>query len=425
MYCCLGKRQDIKPNRFMKRFYPYLLLLAIALVGSFSSYGQGISYQAVARNAAGALQANETINLRFYVLQGSATGTEVYRESHTPSTNDYALFSVVVGKGTVESGDFNTIDWGADIHFLRVEINGTNMGETQLETVPYSKMATHMKIDHLTDVNIGPAIAGDVLKYDGTNWTNQPDAVNDADSDPNNEIQALSVSGTTLSLSAGGGSISLPGGSPWTQTGTDITYGTGSVGIGSLTNPSDAFEVSDSNTTGRLVTFEKLNTATGNDILEIRTQTGAPGGAAFIEMQRGSTVEARIRTDGAAEFLAVTVKEELDATTSPAKGRVYANALPIAYGYVSSGTTTATLLTDYGVATVSKPTGTTGEYRVTLNRTLVGQPVIIATSFNSAPNDEVVTANRVSATEIEINIADGTGAGTNSNFYFVVYGKVQ
>ncbi|MFK7921034.1 MAG: hypothetical protein AB8H47_03715 [Bacteroidia bacterium] len=409
----------------MKRLYPYLLIIAVAMLGSLQSFGQGISYQAVARNAAGALQANETINLRFYVLQGSATGTEVYRESHTPTTNDYALFSVVVGKGTVEAGDFNTVDWGADIHFLRVEINGTNMGETQLETVPYSKIATNMKIDHLTDVNIGPAVTGDVLKWDGSSWTNQTDAVNDADSDPNNEIQALSVSGSTLSLSAGGGSVTLPGGSPWTETGSNITYSTGNVGIGLVTNPSDLFEVSDSNATGRLVTFEKLNTATGNDVLEIRTQTGAPDGAAFIEMQRGSTVEARVRTDGSAEFFNVTVEDELDGVTSPAKGRVYANALPIAYGYVSSGSTTATLITDYGVASLTKTTGTSGEYRVTLNKTVIGQPVIIATSFGTSPNDEIVTANRVNATEIEINIVDGLGVATNSNFYFVVYGKVQ
>lgn len=408
----------------MKLLYPYLLLMVVALLTTLDSLGQGISYQAVARNASGALQANETLNLRFYILQGSANGTEVYRESHSPTTNDYALFSVIIGKGTPESGTFDAIDWGADIHFLRVEINGANMGETQLETVPYSKVATEMKIDHLTDVNIGAAVVGDVMKWDGSNWTNQADEVNDADADPTNEIQSLSLSGGDISLSNGGGTITLPNSSPWTTNGNEIYYDSGNVGIGT-NNPSEPLHVVSTVATGQLVKIENSGAITANDLLEIATQSGGPDDAQFIEMQRGNVVEARINTDGSAEFENVTVEETLDSSTPPVTGRVYANGLPIAYGYVSSGTTTASLQTDYGVASVNKPNGTTGEYRIFLNTAVSGQPVIIATSFDTTPDVEIVTANRISNNEIEINVADASGAGKNSNFYFVVYGTPQ
>ncbi|WP_417609544.1 hypothetical protein [Owenweeksia hongkongensis] len=209
----------------------------------------------------------------------------------------------------------------------------------------------------------------------------------------------------------------------WDKNGTSAIYDGGKVGIG-INTPSNFVEVTGANS-AVLMSIEKTDAAGGNDVLEIRTQTGAPNNAAFIEMQRGSTVEARVNADGSAEFSKVTVDEDLNATTSPDKGTVYANGLPIAYGYISSGTTTASLVTDYGVASVIKPAATTGEYRIVLNNTIVGEPVIIATSYNASPGDEIATANKVSATEIEINIADGSGTALNSNFYFIVFGSVQ
>jgi hypothetical protein len=51
--------------------------------------------------------------------------------------------------------------------------------------------------------------ASEVLKWNGTEWAPAPDAVDDADADPANELQALSVTGTDLTLSSGGGTVSL------------------------------------------------------------------------------------------------------------------------------------------------------------------------------------------------------------------------
>ncbi|MEZ4827502.1 MAG: hypothetical protein R3C61_14660 [Bacteroidia bacterium] len=52
--------------------------------------------------------------------------------------------------------------------------------------------------------------SGQVLKFVSGQWTPSQDNINDADSDPANEIQTLSISGATLTLSNGGGSVGLP-----------------------------------------------------------------------------------------------------------------------------------------------------------------------------------------------------------------------
>ncbi|MCR9101746.1 MAG: tail fiber domain-containing protein [bacterium] len=69
------------------------------------------------------------------------------------------------------------------------------------------------------------------------------DDVDDADADPMNELQNLSLSGSTLSLSSGGGNVDLSGlGSVWSQNGNQIYYNTGRVGLGN-TNPDEELVV--------------------------------------------------------------------------------------------------------------------------------------------------------------------------------------
>jgi hypothetical protein len=69
------------------------------------------------------------------------------------------------------------------------------------------------------------------------------DDVEDADADPMNELQNLSLSGSTLSLSGGGGNVDLSGlGSVWSQNGNQIYYNTGRVGLGN-TNPDEELVV--------------------------------------------------------------------------------------------------------------------------------------------------------------------------------------
>jgi len=124
-------------------------LFAIGLVFtclfSFSQTPQGINYQAVARDGSGVILSNANISVRFTVHDGSATGSNVYKEHFSTTTNQFGLFSLVIGTGTVDVGTFSAINWATGNKFLQVEFDSgsgyTDMGTTQLMSVPYALYA--------------------------------------------------------------------------------------------------------------------------------------------------------------------------------------------------------------------------------------------------------------------------------------------
>lgn len=78
-----------------------------------------------------------------------------------------------------------------------------------------------------------------LMFYDGTQWEKIPiDDVNDADANPLNEIQTLSLNGNDLSLSNSGGTVTLPtvGSNLWSKKEDNIYYPNGSVTIGTDTS---------------------------------------------------------------------------------------------------------------------------------------------------------------------------------------------
>lgn len=120
----------------------YLFLFGISMVNAQPP--QGINYQAVARDAGGALLANTNISVRISVLDGSPTGTVQYMETHAVSTNAFGLFSIIIGQGTAGSGTFNAVTWGSGSKYFKVEVDPAggsayvNMGTFQVWSVPYA-----------------------------------------------------------------------------------------------------------------------------------------------------------------------------------------------------------------------------------------------------------------------------------------------
>jgi hypothetical protein len=124
-----------------------ILTLMLIVVMSFTTMAQapeGINYQAVIRNNVGDIIPSQPVGLKISILQGSSTGTAIYEESFTPTTNQFGLINIVVGQGTVLSGSFPTVDWGNGPYFVEVAADasgGTNytvMGTQQLMSVPYA-----------------------------------------------------------------------------------------------------------------------------------------------------------------------------------------------------------------------------------------------------------------------------------------------
>ena len=117
-----------------------ILLGIILWLGSFAQTPQKMSYQAVIRNSSDALVTNTQIGLQISILQGSTTGTVVYSETQTPTTNANGLVSIEIGN---EAG-FDEIDWSSGPYFIEVKtdpeggVNYTITGTSQLLSVPYA-----------------------------------------------------------------------------------------------------------------------------------------------------------------------------------------------------------------------------------------------------------------------------------------------
>ena len=121
-----------------------ITLFALLLVTLSSFAQQKINYKALIRDNSGNTISNQAITIEFDILANG--NTSVYKEQHTPTTDDNGLIILNIGDGTILSGDFNTIDWAATPHFLNTKIdtgNGlTDMGTTEFMAVPYAKHAT-------------------------------------------------------------------------------------------------------------------------------------------------------------------------------------------------------------------------------------------------------------------------------------------
>jgi hypothetical protein len=135
----------------MKKICTFLLTVSIVLLAcqSYAQVPQKINYQAVARNSSGALLASTNIAVRISIHDGSATGTTVYQERHTATTNTLGLFSFGIGTGSVITGTFAGIDWSTGNKFLQIELDPAgatsyiDMGTQELLSVPFALYAAN------------------------------------------------------------------------------------------------------------------------------------------------------------------------------------------------------------------------------------------------------------------------------------------
>lgn len=171
----------------IKNAYIAILLLVLSFLLSEhinAQQAQKISYQALVRNSNNALLTNKQVGMKISILQGSPTGTAVYTETLTPTTNGNGVVSIEIGGGA----GFSSILWANSPHFIKTEIDtngGTNYsitGISQLLNIPYafhSKTSqgvvymTQFQIDALTPVAgliVYNITSKELIFYDGTLW---------------------------------------------------------------------------------------------------------------------------------------------------------------------------------------------------------------------------------------------------------------
>ncbi len=137
-----------------------------------------MSYQAVIRDASENLVTNQAVSMQISILQGSESGTAVYVEIQTPTTNNNGLVSIEIGSGTLVDGDFSTIDWSVGPYFLKTEtdlnggMNYTITGTSQLLSVPYALHAKTAESVTGTILETDPFYASDssFLKAGVASW---------------------------------------------------------------------------------------------------------------------------------------------------------------------------------------------------------------------------------------------------------------
>src|SRR5690554_5022864 len=110
----------------------------------FAQSPEKMSYQAVVRDGSNNLVTSSAVGMQLSILQGSASGTAVYVETQTPTSNANGLVSVEIGSGTVVSGNFTNINWSNGPYFIKTETDPTGgtsysiTGTSQLLSVPYA-----------------------------------------------------------------------------------------------------------------------------------------------------------------------------------------------------------------------------------------------------------------------------------------------
>jgi len=126
----------------MKNKITLLVASLLLCIGVFAQAPQKINYQAVARDISGVPMISSPLTVIFDVRSGSSSGTVVYSETHTPTTNQFGLFTSAIGGGTANApfttASFAGINWGSNMYFLQVTVNGDVMPSTQLLSVPYA-----------------------------------------------------------------------------------------------------------------------------------------------------------------------------------------------------------------------------------------------------------------------------------------------
>jgi hypothetical protein len=171
----------------MKKFLPTLILLLCFVAVTWAQAPKGINYQGVARNNEGKPYASQNISVRISVLKNAANGEVEYAETHKPQTNQFGLFTLVIGQGTKVSGvDFASINWSLGNKWLQVEIDATGgssfvlAGSQQLMSVPYALYAETSGNNATLTAGSGISITNNVVSNTG-----------DTDNNPTNELQNL------------------------------------------------------------------------------------------------------------------------------------------------------------------------------------------------------------------------------------------
>ena len=155
--------------KFIKYLVFSFAFFLCALALNAQNAPAGINYQAVLRDQQGQIIADQEISVKVSVNDPEARSS-FYTESHTVTTNNVGIFSLVVGGGRAEKGLFKDIPWSTANTWLEVAYDTDNngiyeiTGTTRMLSVPYAFYAERAgSAANGTGPNPTGAEGGDVL----------------------------------------------------------------------------------------------------------------------------------------------------------------------------------------------------------------------------------------------------------------------
>lgn len=129
--------------KFRKHLLFAFAFVFCAIALSAQNAPAGINYQAVLRDQQGQIIADQSIKVRVSINDPEARSS-FYSETHTVTTNNVGIFSLVVGGGKAEKGAFKDIPWSTSNTWLEVAYDTDNnglydiTGTTRMLSVPYA-----------------------------------------------------------------------------------------------------------------------------------------------------------------------------------------------------------------------------------------------------------------------------------------------
>ncbi len=239
-----------------KKFIFTIFICLLALSKVWAQSPNMINYQGVALNSGGTTIANQNISIRASVHNLTPTGTILYSEERSLTTETGGLFNFQIGGpgANATSGSWSAINWGTGAKHLQIEMDatgGTNfvdMGTQQLVSVPYAQYSSlsgaliPTATINPNQINAGGAATNQVLKYNGTTWV--PGADVSAFALPYSGIDASALSSFSISNSNATYAVAIKGMSSGNGTTARGIWGSGTgtngIGVYGTSDQSDA-----------------------------------------------------------------------------------------------------------------------------------------------------------------------------------------
>ena len=210
-----------------------ILFIFLFIFTVFSIIAQSpvyFNYQASVKDDNGSPLKDQLVSIKFSVLEGADSGFTVYLEHHQAISSQNGIINLKIGNGQNVLGSLSDLDWAKKLYWVEVEMDkaGGNdyelVSSAQLLSVPYALHANTSATTDTADFALNSQNSETALYAQNSNFaensnysenSNFADTaeyvinVDDADANPENEIQTLSIDAHMLSIS-GGNTIQLP-----------------------------------------------------------------------------------------------------------------------------------------------------------------------------------------------------------------------